>query len=153
MGKIRMALDDKDIEKIKNARTENMSSYLIMFFAFGVFLIGIITSKEDLSKEGKLVEYMFWLVPIIGFLGSIKLMLNYTVDLLRGFKIVSNAYCIRHTDTGEGTSHYVRIDDKEFSLTGYNEQYFSCFSEKSELYELHFAPWSRVILQVKKIRA
>lgn len=77
---------------------------------------------------------------------------NAECDLLRGFKIVSNAYCIRYTTMDEGTSHYVRIDNKDFLLIGYNREYFYCFSDKSELYELHFSPLSDVILQVKKIR-
>lgn len=150
-------LTKEDIVTIKNARANDLGIYLMPLIAsFGFFFFAWQGSTNpelwDTAPDWW-VQYLFYIISIALMLSTVKNILNYQLDIARGYKLVMTANCRRYTETGEGTSHHIMIEDYgKVYLFGYNEEcYFSRFSEQEKRYEIHLAPLSKVLLFVRYI--
>ena len=150
-------LTEEDIITIRKARSNDLASFLMMFFASLFFLYFAISgsTKPELwdTKPDWWVLYLFYIISIALMISAVKNILNYQLDIARGYKLVMTTNCRRYTETGDGESHHIMIEDYgKVYLSGYNEEcYFSRFSEQEKRYEIHLAPLSKVLLFVRYI--
>lgn len=151
-------LTSEDIRTIKKARVNDLGIYIMMIFAslFFFFFILLGSKKPEFFEDGPpplWISYLVYILSIGLMFNAIKNILYYQIDIIRGYKLVMIANCKKYTESGEGVSHHLIVEDYgKIDLFGYNEEcYFSRFSEQEKRYEIHLAPLSKVLLYVRYI--
>lgn len=150
-------LTKEDIITIRKARANDLVAHLMLLFAslFCFFSAFSGSTKPELWDTAPpwWVLYLLYIISVIFMFKGVKNILNYQLDIARGYKLVMTTNCRRYTETGDGESHHITIEGYgKLDLFGYNKEcYLTHFSEQEKRYEIHLAPLSKVLLFVRYI--
>lgn len=150
----RIALSNEDITTIRKARANDLGTYLIILFAsLFFFFFTWFGSKNTELQDSWWMNYLCYTISGAMLINFIRLILAYPLDIARGYKLVLITNCKRYTESGESVTHYLLMENYgKIGFFGYNEEcYLSSFSEQYKRYEIHLAPFSKVLLRVRYI--
>lgn len=144
-------------EEIKILRLAMLHSKSILAKIFGSLLLLIVflnlNYQEDIFIKYEWLKLSLQMLPILIIISGILSCTSFIIDIKNRKKIILKTLCKRLTFSSDVVSHHLIIEGYgEIDLIDYNyKEFYDSFSDELELFEIHIAPKSRVILFVNKI--
>jgi hypothetical protein len=148
-----LELTPQEIQVIKNARTNELAILLFLIFVMPVLVVTIFIEGLNDDLEHLYVKWLFNIGFFITSVNAIKRLLDFSLDIKNGQKIVLTSMCKKIITEGEDGQRTLQI--LGYGGVPFTEGSFLSFaelvSEEFELYDIHLAPRSKIILGINKM--
>jgi hypothetical protein len=144
-----LELTPQDIQFIKNARTDELFYLIFLIFVMPVLVLNTSIDEFEHLYDDWLLDIVFFVL----FIYAIKRLLDFSLDIKNGQKIVLTSMCKKIITEGEDGQRTLQI--LGYGSVSFTNGSFLSFaklvSEEFELYEIYLAPRSEIILWIKKL--